>query len=128
MTHPDFSGVLDLLGRYYDGLYRCDVPLLAQVFSESALYATTTENGVLTLSMQEYLPRVAARTPPADLGTPYGYEVESIDLAGPNTAMARLRCSLFGNDYIDLLSLVRVEGAWRIQAKVFHATPQLEKA
>ncbi len=119
----DFAGVLALLRDYYDGLWRCDVELLRRVFSPGALYATPAPDGLLELSMDEYLPRVAARTPPAEAGTPYGYAVDSVDFAGPDTAMARLRCSLFGNDYTDFLSLVRVDGAWRIQAKVFHGEP-----
>jgi len=122
-TPNDYPGVLALLRDYYEGLWRCDVELLARVFSPRAVYATTTPDGALELSMDEYLPRVAERTPPAEIGTPYGYTVESVDFAGPDTAVARLSCSLFGNDYIDFLSLVRVDGVWRIQAKVFHGEP-----
>ena len=61
--------------------------------------------------------------PPAEAGAPYAYTVDGVDFAGPDTALARLRCSLFGNDYTDLLSLLRVAGAWRVQAKVFHGEP-----
>ena len=124
----DYAGVLELLRDYYEGLWRCDVELLARVFRPDALYATPTADGTLRLDMQEYLPRVAKRTPPAERGVPYDYTVESVEFAGPDTAMARLRCSLFDHDYTDFLSLVRVAGRWSVQAKVFHGVPHAPAA
>ena len=119
----DYAGVLALLQDYYDGLWNCDVDLLGRLFSPRARYATPRDGTVLELDMDEYLPEVARRTPPAESGTPYGYVVDSVDFAGPDTAVARLRSSMFGYDYTDLLSLARAEGRWRIEAKVFHGEP-----
>ncbi len=46
--------------------------------------------------------------------------VASIDLAG-SAATARLELTnLNGADYTDLLSLLKVDGEWKIMSKVFH--------
>lgn len=122
-----YAEVLELLERYYEGLYRTDVSKLRSAFSPSARYATIAKGSLVELSIDEYLPRVEQRTSPADDGVPYAYEVISIRFAGENTALAELECSLFDHDYTDLLSLLRIGGQWRIQAKVFEGRPQLTK-
>ena len=127
IEQSDYAQVLELLETYYEGLYRTDVSKLREVFSPVARYATIANGSLLELSMDEYLPRVEKRTSPAKEGTPYGYRVVSIRFAGDNTALAELECSLFGNDYSDLLSLLRIDGRWRIQAKVFEGVPHTAK-
>ncbi|MBB01420.1 MAG: hypothetical protein CMJ47_02120 [Planctomyces sp.] len=124
MTPSRYSDVLALLADYYDGLYRLDTARLREVFSPSAQYATIVQGTHLSLSVDEYLPRVEERQPPADTGTPYEFTVRSIRFAGDHTALAEVECTLFGNDYTDFLSLLRIDGRWRIQAKVFEGVPR----
>jgi len=119
----DYAAVLDILRHYYDGLYHLDAEGLGQVFAPSARYASVSSGELIEMGIPEYLPRLAAREAPANSGAVYGYNVDSITFAGPATATARLRCSLFEHNYTDLLTLVRLNGEWRIQSKVFHAEP-----
>ncbi len=112
--------VRDLLGRYFDGLYRSDSELLASVFHPAAVYATATEEPFVRLSMAEYLPIVAGRESPASRGEVRTDAIESIEFAGPTTALARVQCSIGPKQFTDLLSLVRVGARWQIIAKVFH--------
>lgn len=112
-----------LVRTYLEGLYHCDVDRLAEVFHPQAVYATAAGESPLLLRLDEYLPRVAQRDPPARHGAPRHEEVLAIDLVGPVTAMVKLRCRFFGNDYVDFLSLLRVGGRWQIVAKVFHFDP-----
>ncbi len=127
--HPDertsttYREVLELLARYYEGLYRLDIDLLREVFSPSARYATIRDGELLELGLDEYLTIVEQREPPSEQDAPYDYELASIRIAGPHTALAEVRCSLFGYDYTDLLSLLRIDGRWRIQSKVFEGVP-----
>ena len=123
MTPSHYSDVLSLLADYYDGLYRLDTAKLREVFSPSAHYATLANGAHLALTVDEYLPRVEQRQSPADAGTPYQSRVTSIRFAGDDTALAEVECSLFGQDYKDFLSLLRIDGRWRIEAKVFEGTP-----
>jgi hypothetical protein len=115
-----FDEIRDLIGRYLDGLYRSDPDLLATVFDPAAVYATATEGRLTRLSMAEYLPIVAARESPESRGEARTDAIESIEFAGPVTALARVQCSIGPKQFTDLLSLVRVGGHWQIIAKVFH--------
>ena len=124
MKHDDYTDVLGLLNNYVDGLYRLDINLLRDVFSPSAHYATIAGGSLLSLSIEDYLERLQQRTAPASKGESRGFRVLSIRFAGEHTALAEIESSLFGHDYTDYLSMLRIDGRWRIQAKVFEGVPQ----
>jgi hypothetical protein len=116
----EFVAVLDLLGRYFDALHRSDAELLAGVLHPTALYATAADGGLLRLSLPEYLAIVAARESPAGRGESRTDAVESIEFAGPVTASARVRCSIGPKRFVDLLTMVKLDGRWWVMSKVFH--------
>lgn len=118
----DFVEVTDVLGTYFDGLYHADTDRLAIAFHPKAIYATADETPMLYRTMDEYFPVVAKRESPASRNEPRRDLIESIQFAGENTAFARVRCSIGSKDFIDFLTLVRTDGAWRIMAKIFQIT------
>ena len=119
MTSAAFSEIPLVLGDYFDALFHCDVERLTRVFHPQAIYATADETPLLYRTMEEYLPVVAARQSPASRGEARRDHIDEIQRAGENTALARVRCSIGQRDFVDLLTLVRVDGQWRIIAKVF---------
>lgn len=112
----------ELLNRYFDALYRSDAELLGELMHSSAIYASASERPLLHRTMDEYLPIVAARESPASRGEARRDSIDMIDIAGPDTALAKVRCSIGRRDFTDYLSLVREDGRWRIIAKIFHFT------
>ena len=119
-TTNGYAAVAQLLNTYYDGLYHGDLSALGEVFHPDASYVTASSRELLHLNMTSYFAKVEARESPESLGEPYGYTVESIEFAGPTAALVRMRCSMLGKHFIDLLSLINVDGKWRIISKVFH--------
>jgi len=116
----ELAAISHLLGNYYDGLYHGDVSMLQRVFHPDARYVTASNGELLQLDMASYLPLVAARKSPKQLKEPYGYIVDSVDLAGTTTAMVRMRSSMLLKHFIDFLSLIKIDGRWCIISKVFH--------
>ena len=116
----DFAAVRDLLAAYFDMLYYCDLDRFDAVFHPQALYATADETPFLYRDMPTYREVIARRSAPASRGEQRRDVIDAIEFAGDNTALARVRCAIGDRDFVDLLSLVRVEGRWRIIAKVFH--------
>ncbi len=120
-THAiPYVDVVTVLQDYLDGLYQSDTRRLRRVFHPSAIYATATDGKPLILRMEEYFPIVDARPSPASRGEARTDRIESIEFAGPVTAIARLRCSIEPRHFIDLLTLIHVEDRWQIISKVFH--------
>ncbi|RLJ41016.1 putative lumazine-binding protein [Litoreibacter meonggei] len=118
----EFAAVSGVLGTYFDGLYHADADRLATVFHPKAIYATADEVPLLYRTMDEYFPVVVKRVSPESRNEPRRDVIESIEFAGENTAFARVRCSIGQKDFVDFLTLVRTDNAWRIMAKIFHIT------
>lgn len=116
----------ELLSRYFDALYRSDAELLSELMHPSAIYASASERPLVHRTIDEYLPIVAARQSPAARGEARRDSIDMIDIAGPDTALAKVRCSIGRRHFTDYLSLVREDGRWWIIAKIFHFTEQGE--
>jgi hypothetical protein len=114
------AAIRALLRDYFDGLHFSDAQRLGRVFHASAMYACATSGTLQLLDMAAYLAVVAQRPSPASLGQARQDEIISIEMAGPVTALARVHCTIAPKRFTDLLTLVRVDGEWRILAKVFH--------
>lgn len=115
----DLEGISELLRDYFDALYYCDVARIEKVFHPRAIYATADETPLLFRTKEEYKFVLAKREAPASRGEPRQDFIDAIELAGENTAMARVRCSIGTRNFVDFLSLVREGNEWRIIAKVF---------
>ena len=116
----EFAAIHDVLSIYFDGLCHSDTARLGRVFHPEAVYATAAGEAPIIWRMPEYFPVVDARPAPAATRQPRTDRVLSIDLAGPTTALAKVQCSIPPKHFVDLLTLIRVEGRWQIIAKVFH--------
>lgn len=114
-----FAPVAAVLSRYFDGLYTSDTGLLAEVFHPAARYVCAV-GGLVDLGMDEYLPMVDRRPSPESRDEPRRDRIAGIEFAGPVTAFARVHCSIGPKDFTDFLTLIFIEGRWRIIAKVFH--------
>lgn len=121
-AHLDaYRDVVAVLQDYFDGLYHSDTRRLRRVFHPQAVYATASDGKPVILRMEEYFPIVDARPSPASRGQPRADAIDAIELAGPVTALARVRCAIAPRRFLDLLTLIHTEGRWQIVSKVFHA-------
>ena len=119
-TGERFGAVLQVLADYFEGLHHSDAGLLAEVFHPKAQYVCVTDGDLLYRDMATYLPIVAERPSPASLGEPRRDRVLGVEFAGPVTAFAKVECSIGPKLFTDLLTLIFLDGRWRIISKVFH--------
>jgi len=115
-----YAEITSVLSDYFDGLYQSDTTRLSRVFHPRAHYVCATEGTLTYLTMDEYFPMVARRSSPASRGEPRFDRIVSIEFAGPVTAFVRAECAIGPKSFTDLLSLVYLDGEWRIISKVFH--------
>jgi hypothetical protein len=116
----DNRAIEDALAIYFDGLYYSDTARLRRVFHPKAIYACATEGALTYLTMDAYFPVVDKRPSPASRNEQRADRIVSIEFAGPVTALARVECAIGPKRFTDLLSFVKLDGEWRIIAKVFH--------
>ena len=115
-----FVEITAVVSDYFEGLYRSDSAILRRVFHPSALYACASDGTLLTLRMDEYFPIIDKRPSPASRNDPRTDRIISIEFAGPVTAWAKVECSILPKHFVDLLTLIRLDGRWQIISKVFH--------
>lgn len=115
-----FGDVEAVLAAYFEGLHRSDTGILRRVFHPAALYACATDGTLLTLRMDEYFSIVDKRLSPASRGDARTDRIIAIEFVGPVTALARVQCSILPKHFIDLLTLVLLDGRWQVISKVFH--------
>lgn len=115
----DRAAIVALMRTYFDGLYHSDSKRLREVLHPRALYATASDGSLLVRTMDDYWSVVDARPSPAS-DRPINDRIISIVLHGPVTALVTATCSMLSRDYVDVLTLLKVEGRWWIFSKVFH--------
>lgn len=115
-----FAAVTALLSDYFDGIHFSDTSILRRVFHPSALYACATGGTLLQLGMDDYFAVVDKRPAPGKLGQARQDRIESIEFGGPGLAIARVECAILPKRFVDLLTLVYLDGRWQIMSKVFH--------
>lgn len=118
---PALADIESLLGLYFDGLYEGDASKLAAAFHPVAhLYSVGADGRAVDLPLADWLEIVRNRPSAQAKGDPRDDKIVMIDRSGPDTAFAKVQCQLPPRYFTDYLTLGRVEGTWRILAKVFH--------
>lgn len=110
------AAVREAAQAYCRALHEADTGRLSRLFHENA-HLYLSQGGVLTdWPRQHFLDRVGAR-PPGE-GAPE-FEIESIDVAGPEMACVRLSVGVPPRRYRDYLNFLKIDGEWRVIAKLF---------
>src|SRR5262245_13669395 len=117
---PRYGDIAAALTVYFDGLYHSDTQRLRRIFHPRAIYACATEGTLTRLTMEEYFPVVDQQPSPASRNEARTDRIISIEFAGPVTAFVHTECSIGAKHFTDFLTLVCLDGEWRIIAKVFH--------
>lgn len=118
----DCVEICDAADAYFEALHQGDADRLSSLFlSESHLYASS-DGRLQVMPIADYLDLVANRPSPESQGHLCSGKVVSIDMAGPNSAVAKVTVALPPMTFIDLLSFMKIEGRWRIISKVYHAS------
>ena len=115
----DREDILALLQRYFDGLYRGDVDLLAQAFHPQARLYGEVGGQRLLRDVEPWLQVVATRASPQSRGEAQRMALQALQIDGC-IALATARCEMLGFNYLDQLSLLKdAEGRWAIVAKLY---------
>ncbi|MDY7511235.1 nuclear transport factor 2 family protein [Ralstonia wenshanensis] len=114
----DHRQILELLQVYLDALYDGDVRSLKSVFQPNALLFAEVRGEIVQKTLDVYLDGVANRESPASRNDPYGMSILSVEVIG-KIAMAKVRVKVTENNYLNLLSLLKIGREWRIVNKLF---------
>ena len=119
-----FGDITATLGDYFDGIYESSEEKLRRAFHADAHVYSVTDGELADFDLDAFVARVAGRQSAQSQDAPRTDRIVAIDFSGPNSALAKVELSIPGIDFVDFLSLMQIDGRWRIIAKTYHAMPQ----
>jgi hypothetical protein len=117
----EIEAIEAVIGTYLDGLYEGDTAKLGKAFHEGSHLYSMHEGGVSDLPREKWFEMVKARPSAKSKNLKRTDRIISIDMAGPETAIVKLECSIHPRYFTDYLSLLKLNGGWRIVSKTFRA-------
>jgi hypothetical protein len=115
----EIEAIEKVVWTYLDGLYEGDTGKLAQAFHEvSHLYAMD-KGGVADMPRAQWFDLVKSRPSAKSRGLKRTDRIVSIDFSGPETAFVKLECSIHPRYFTDYLSLLKLEGGWKVVSKTY---------
>ncbi|RMG23278.1 MAG: alpha/beta fold hydrolase [Bacteroidetes bacterium] len=113
LQKDELPGVEKVVQQYIQGRKTADIELLSAAFHPEARLMTSGEEGVMLISLADYLAKVG-QDGPQQIHT----QMISIDLTHP-AATAKVQFDYGTHAYMDYLSLLYSQGQWRIMNKTF---------
>ncbi len=114
-----YQEITDVVQVYFDGLYECDTEKLATIFHPSSRLFANMDGEFVDWPREEWFEIVRGRVPPASTGQARFDKILSIDMSDENTAVVTCECAIHPRYFTDFLSLVRIDGEWKIVSKSF---------
>jgi len=111
---PKSAAIANLMKRYFDAIYDGDLPALSEIFHPENRLAGMRGDEERFSSLQQFLDRVERR----HNQDAYDYKLLSIDHSG-RAGIAKISYRYHGVDFVDYMSVLELDGIWRIVAKSF---------
>ena len=122
-TLSDKHEIEAVVQTYFDAMYESSVDKVHEAFHPAAMITGYSHGKLEQMSLEQFASFVARQQPSAkDKGDPAVIEIVSLEIDG-DIAVARVRDLYLGLTFLDILSLLRVDGHWCIYNKLFHVEP-----
>jgi len=118
-NEADIAAVTEVVSAYYDGMIRGDEALLGRVFHPRACIVGHLAGELYWKGVEDFI--VDSRESASRQG-PREWRLERLSFTG-DTALVTVGDESDGAWYSDDLSLLKVDGRWRIVHKTFYAHP-----
>jgi Putative lumazine-binding len=118
-NEADIAAVTEVVLAYYDGMMAGDEVKLARAFHSRACIVGNYQGALGWQTLEEFV--AECKETAGDVGA-YGCRIEGMSFKG-DTALVKLGAQLAGEWYSDDLSMLRIDGAWRIVHKTWYVHP-----
>ncbi len=108
---------------YFDGFHEGDLDKLRGIFHDNAHLYSAPDGALVDDDMTAVYARVEGRVAPAAKGEPRHDRILAIDRSGPESALVTVQISIAPKLFTDYLSLLKIDGRWRIISKTFTSVP-----
>ncbi|MFN0185796.1 MAG: nuclear transport factor 2 family protein [Aquabacterium sp.] len=119
MDPTDKAAIEQTIQTYFDGLYEGDADKLAGVFHDTSALTYEQDGRLVVLPLAQWLQAVRDRGSPKSKGLARDDAILWLDQSGPTTAFVKVKCQIPPRYFTDYLSLLKIDGRWRVAQKVF---------
>ncbi|MEO1491112.1 MAG: nuclear transport factor 2 family protein [Pseudomonadota bacterium] len=124
----DYAGLNAACDIYIVALNNGDIETLSDLFlPESHLYAAydyvKADGSRMVMPREAFFDLIRERGAPKDQGYKPDGRVVMLDFIEPDTAVAKIEVRVGPRQFTDYLNFIRVDGDWKVIAKVFHKHP-----
>jgi hypothetical protein len=114
----DFRALLAIAQTYFDAAYEMDADKFASIFHPSSSVTKVSDDGNVSVTpIEMWLAAVRNTKAPKQLGLKRRDEILSIDVVR-ELALMKLKLQIPPRYFIDMLSCLKANGAWKIVQKV----------
>ncbi len=118
-NEADIAAVTEVVLAYYDGMMAGDEVRLARAFHPNARLVGNNQGKLMWQTLEEFV--AECKEAAGDAGA-YAWRIDLLSFEG-DTALVRLSDQFAGEWYSDDLSMLRIDGAWRIVHKTWYVHP-----
>jgi hypothetical protein len=115
----DIAAVRAATQIYLDALHEGDADRIASVFLPTSALTQSFEGELKVTPRDEWLAAVRTRPSPKASGLSRHDEILTIDVISPTLAHVKVKCAIPPRFFTDVLSFVKLDGAWKVAQKVF---------
>lgn len=126
-----YAEIVSALNLFFDGFYEGDVGKLKQIFHPNCHLFSSADGPLEDDDMATVYQHVENRLSPVSRNQPRYDRIISIDISGPEAALAKVQLAFGDRFFTDYLSLLKIDNRWQIISKTFtyvlleHATARL---
>ncbi len=114
----DWAGIENAVQLYFDGLYHSDVERLRKAFHPSAQVIGHYQGQFAVMSLDDFLGIVGGTPAPSASGEAYDMRIVMMDQVAEE-AFVKVEDLYLGLRFTDYLTLMKVDGTWRIINKAY---------
>ena len=115
----DFQAIEAVVNVYFKALYEGDADRLLDVFLPKAEIFGYYEGELVMLKLAEYINILKRMSPPNTIGEDFDMKITHIDIVA-DIAHVKTQYLYQALHYVDYLSLLKIDDAWKVVNKTFH--------
>ena len=118
--NPAVKELGEVVQRYFDLMYDCDVSKFDNVFHRTSQLHGFREGKMTMWSASEYRDVLAKRESPKSAGAARDEAILLLDVASETQAFVKAKVKINAAVFIDYLTFHKIDGSWRITSKGYH--------
>ena len=119
-NEADIAALTEVVRAYYDGMIAGDEVKLAHAFHPRACIVGNNQGELEWLTLEEFV--AECKEAAGNAAGASEWRIDGLSFQG-DTALVKFGAQLAGEWYSDDLSMLRIDGAWRIVHKTWYVHP-----